>query len=155
MQLTAVRTSRRTAARLAEPTGAAVAPSSAVAHLLFVRRLATRMPETTINSGSGRRRAPFCVLLPMLTIPFGVIAVTVLLPPSASGQNVFFIAAMFFRVVLLPACSYYIHSRLRRTLSQRHLSVLPLLSCRASRSCRRCGAHHVRLPLWPRSVSHQ
>ncbi len=38
----------------------------------------------------------------MLTIPFGVIAVTVLLPPSASGQNVFFIAAMFFRVVLLP-----------------------------------------------------
>lgn len=59
------------------------------------------MPETAINSDYRQRRAPFCVLLPILTIPFGVISATALLPPSASGQYVFFFA-MLFRVVLFP-----------------------------------------------------
>lgn len=60
------------------------------------------MSRLEFNSDDARqKRAPFCVWLPLLTAPFGVISALALSPPSASGQYVFFVASVL-RVVLFP-----------------------------------------------------
>ena len=59
------------------------------------------MSELTPNWDVRRRRSPFCVLLSLLILPFAAIAVAAVFPPSASGQYLFFFAALF-RVVLFP-----------------------------------------------------
>jgi hypothetical protein len=66
------------------------------------------MFEPTAQPGSSDRHAPHWFLLPVLTAPFAVICITILGPPSATGQYIFYGAAMLFHFVLLPLAAVII-----------------------------------------------